>query len=88
MLYDRAKTRAELIRELEEIRGRSEKLESTLTRYKAIEEALKQSEEKYKAVFDNAFISMVSAALDGTIQLISAAGAKNLGGGYPRRFYR
>ncbi|MFH1724981.1 MAG: PAS domain S-box protein [Elusimicrobiota bacterium] len=44
------------------------------------EEALRENEEKYRALFHNAGVSIATLALDGTIEAINSTGAGTLGG--------
>ena len=54
-------------------------IETTIYKHK-MERELKENEEKYRVLFDNAGTPITYCALDGTILLINPIGAGNLGG--------
>jgi PAS domain S-box-containing protein len=71
---DERKTKKQLMDELEEMRRRLAAFEEQSSRHRELEEALKESEERFRKVFDNAPYSiMLSRIRDGAVVAVNPA---------------
>jgi len=78
-MEDSDKTKEQLINELEEMRQGITKLEASEAERKKTEEKLKESEEKYKALYDNAPLSYQSLDGDGCFIGVNPTWRRTLG---------
>jgi len=79
-MNDNHKTKAELIKELEALRRQATHLEEVESKSRYAEEALKESEEEYRLVVENAAES-ISIIQEGRLKFVNPGGIKILG--YP-----
>ncbi len=79
-MNDNHKTKAELIKELKALRRQATHLEEAESKSRFAEEALKESEEEYRLVVENATES-ISIEQEGRLKFINPGGVKILG--YP-----
>jgi PAS domain S-box-containing protein len=66
-MRDEAKTKAQLIRALTELRQENTALKTTVTEYKQMEEALRQSEARFRAVWEIAADALVLSDSEGIV---------------------
>ncbi len=81
-MKDTSKTKGQLISELLELRQRVSQLEVLETKRKKAEEALRESEEKFRSVAERNFDMIYELDMEGRITHVSAAG-ETLDGGKP-----
>lgn len=78
-MKDRGKTKAQLIEEMAEMRLRIAELEKPETERAEAERALRESEEKYRSIFENATAGMYRSRSDGSYIDVNAAFARIFG---------
>jgi len=87
-MEDKDKTKKELIRELTLLRQRVAELEVSEREGKRAEDALRESEEKYRSIFDNAIEGMFQSTADGRYLSVSPAFARMCGFSSPEEMIR
>lgn len=76
---DRRKTREQLTAELAQLREKVAELEQVETEHQRVAESLKESEEKYRVLYENTPVSYQSLNDDGTFKDVNPAWLKTLG---------
>jgi len=80
-MKDEDKTKAELIKELKLLReDRKKGVFKNFTEHKSAEEALKESEEKYRNLIESANESIISVDLQGNLLTLNSRAVSHLGG--------
>ncbi len=74
------KSKKQIINKPAQLPHRFTELEAFETECRRLEEALRDSEKKYRMVIDNAYLPILHYTVDGRILLQNATSAKNLGG--------
>jgi PAS domain S-box-containing protein len=80
-MKDSAKTKQQLVNELAELRRRISELEALEAEHKRAEEALKESEERYRSLFENSIEGVFTADLEGNFTSYNKAAAELYGYG-------
>jgi len=80
-MKEEKKTNDQLIKELKKLRLHVAKLEQTETKHKQAEEALQETEELFRTIFENSVIGMYRTTPDGRILMANPALVRMLG--YP-----
>lgn len=78
-MKDQDKTKEQLIDELQELRRRVAAQEGEVANSKRTEEALRQSEERFRAVFEEAPVGMIISGADGVVVKVNQALCKMSG---------
>jgi PAS domain S-box-containing protein len=78
-MTDHNKTREQLVGELREIRQRIAELEAAETKHQQIAEALRESEGKFRDLYENAPTACFSVGVDGIIHMCNKRAAELLG---------
>ncbi|MCX5812051.1 MAG: PAS domain S-box protein [Proteobacteria bacterium] len=85
-MKDPSMTKPELIKEISVLKKRIHELEQTETELKRVEEALHESETKYRSLFENAVEGIFRATMEGRLLSANPALAKLLGYNSPQEF--
>ena len=70
-MKDQRKTKAQLIKEVEALRQQVADLQAVTSEHRQLDEGLRQSEERYRELFENANDALATFTLDGTLTAVN-----------------